>query len=291
VLAELRLDNWEQNLARLRDYSLVEHDPEDDRYYLLAPVRGLALRYLADEVQKSVAARAAPIFASMAAALINDWAKVGVGPTARLLARDEANLREVIDLCREIESPAPRVATPSLSVAGDLIYLYLVVDRLAAAERLGKAILSDQFWLKDTAGLAKVEFAAGGAALRRGQLDDADRLYQQAEQLYRTIGASLGLANTLQSEGDLEKQRGNAGVAMKQYVAAKEIYESITDPLGLSNVMSEIAELNVETGRSAEAVESTLKALQIADQCANQYALGKCLELLKKLGIDPETLK
>ncbi len=285
LLGELKLDRWAESLARLRSYSLIERDPEDDRYYLLAPVRRLAARYLDDEVRKIVVARAVPMFATLAAVLRSRWTVLGAGRTARLLAREEPNLREAINLCREVESPELGLLTPSLSIAADLIDLYLATNRLVSAERLGKVISLDQYWLKDPAGLARIKFVSGLVALRRNQLDQAEGHYQEAQRLYRTIDASLGLANTLKARGDLAVRRAQLDEAEEHYQEAEDLFRTIDDSLGLANTLRARGDLAVRRARLDEAEEHYQEAEDLFRTIDDSLGLANTLRARGDLAV------
>jgi hypothetical protein len=214
VLTLLELADWEKNLWRLREYSMAEYDEEDQRYYLLAPVRRFAQAYLDEGTRRAVAPRAIVIFAAMAGELDGNWPSRGAGETARFFIKDEPNFLAAIGLGRNAESPIP--ADP-LSIAASLLRIYTLLGRLRAGSQLSDRIVSDSYWQADTAGLASVRLASGDLAVRRDQLEAAEAQYTAAEALYRRIDAALGLANTLRARGDLEKRRGHDDSAFAFY--------------------------------------------------------------------------
>ncbi len=288
ALSQIAPEHWEENLRRLRDYSLVEYEPADDRYYLLAPVRRFARRQLEDSAHQAAVQRAGPTFFSMARELYENWPRLGAGATAAFLSRDEANFLAAIEMCRELPPQGAGLPCPSLGIAAYLIPLYQALGQLESGDRLSARILQDPSWKKDPLGLANTLRARGDLARRRDQLDAADAHYQAAEALFRQIEDALGLANTLQARGDLEKERGNADRALEFYNASVRIYAEIQDALGHSNALSEITELHVKAGRRREALEVIRTALKLAATCENRYAIGKCISLLGMLGIDPD---
>lgn len=55
--------------------------------------------------------------------------------------------------------------------------------------------------------------------------------------------------------------------------------------------MAEIAELDINNaGRADEALAGIRRGLPLARQCENGYAVSKFVQILKRLGIDPEKL-
>jgi hypothetical protein len=54
--------------------------------------------------------------------------------------------------------------------------------------------------------------------------------------------------------------------------------------------MAEVAELDVNAGRTDDALAGIRQFLPLALQCENRYAVVKFLEILKRVGIDPDTL-
>jgi hypothetical protein len=54
--------------------------------------------------------------------------------------------------------------------------------------------------------------------------------------------------------------------------------------------MAEIAELDIDAGRPNDALASVRRGLPLALQCENRYAVTKFGQILKSLGIDPDTL-
>lgn len=121
MLRAIAPEHAEGRLAKLRDYSLVQFDDADDRYYLLAPIRRFAQRHLDASVREGVIERTAAAFPGAVRALYEDWPKVGAGVTALLLVKDEANFIEAIDFCRDVASDDTASPRPSLSIAGHLI--------------------------------------------------------------------------------------------------------------------------------------------------------------------------
>ena len=288
AVSQIAPERLEENLRRLRDYSLVEHEPWDDRYYLLAPVRRFAGRHLGEDARRAAVQRAGLTFFLMAQALYENWPRLGAGTTATLLSRDEANFLAAIEMCREVASPEAQLPSPSLGIAASLLCLYNALHQMEAGRRLSDTILRDVTWKKDPVGLASVQMASGDLAQRRGQLDAADAHYQAAEALFRQIEDALGLANTLKARGDLARERGNTDRALDLYNTSLEIYVGIEEVLGQSNVLSEIAELHVNSGRREEAIGEIKRALKLAAVSENRYAIQKCIQLLRELGIDPE---
>jgi len=244
VLTRLELADWEKKLWRLRDYSMAEYDEEDQRYYLLAPMRRFAQNYLDKVTRRTVAARAIIIFAAIARELYNHWPNLGAGATAKLLARDEPNFLAVIDLGRNVEAE-PQALAGTLTIAAALIRLYTLLDRLRAGSRLSDRIVSDSYWQTDPAGLAYVRYAAGDLAVRRDQLESAETHYQAAETLYQGIDDSLGLANTLRARGDLAVRRDQLESAETHYQAAETLYQGIDYSLGLANTLQARGDLAV----------------------------------------------
>lgn len=242
---------------RLRDYSLVEHEPGDDRYYLLAPVRHFARRHLPEKSRQAVAKRAGSAFGAFARFLYENWPRLGGGVAATLFTRDEANLHTAIEMCRRVSPEQPRTSSPSLAIATYLISLYNAFHQLEAGHRLSASILKDGSWATDPVGLASVHLASGDLARRRDQLDQADTHYQAAEALFRQIEDALGLANTLKAKGDLAKQRGDLVGALEIYHASVLLYAACEDMLGLSNVLSEVAEVHVRAGAARRQSKSS----------------------------------
>lgn len=288
ALSRIAPENWEENLRRLREYSLVEREPWDDRYYPLTPVRRFAKKHLTEDARKAAVQRAGSTFFSMTQVLYENWPRLGRGMAATLLTRDEPNFLAAIEMCRDVPPAAAKAPFPSLGVATFLISLYRTLDQLETGSRLSERILTDAGWEKDAVGLASVRLTSGDLAVRRGQLEAADTHYQAAEKLFRQIEAALGLANTLRARGDLEKKRGNTEQALAFYNTSLGIYVQIEDALGLSNVLSEIAELHVSRGQREEAIKEIRAASKFAAVSENRYAADKCIRLLRELGIDAE---
>jgi predicted ATPase len=176
VLTQLELTDWEKNLWRLGDYSMVEYDDEDQRYYLLTPVRRFAQTYLEEGVRQAVIQRAIAIFAAMARELAGNWPSRGARATARLFPRDEPNFLAAIDFGRNVEAEALTPAEP-LIIAASVLRLYTLLRRFRAGSQLSDWIVSDSHWQTDPAGLASVRLASGDLAVRRGQLEAAEGHY------------------------------------------------------------------------------------------------------------------
>jgi hypothetical protein len=54
--------------------------------------------------------------------------------------------------------------------------------------------------------------------------------------------------------------------------------------------MAEVAELDINAGSTDDALAGIRQGLLLALQCENRYAVAKFVQILKRVGIDPETL-
>lgn len=95
----------------------------------------------------------------------------------------------------------------------------------------------------DNLGLANVLRSMGDLENRLGNLDGAEELYGEAEELYRCERSNLGLANVLQGKGDLKYRLGERKEAMKLYEEAEKLYRCEQANLGLANVLQSKGEL------------------------------------------------
>ena len=106
---------------------------------------------------------------------------------------------------------------------------------------------------KSDLGLANTLLDKGKLEFRLGKPEEAGRLYDTAEALYRKEKDDLGLANTLRSKGELEFRLGKSEEAGRLYDAAEELYQKIKFDLGLANTLLLKGELEFRLGKPEEA--------------------------------------
>src|SRR6185369_16853734 len=77
----------------------------------------------------------------------------------------------------------------------------------------------------------------GEIALRRGELDEARRRYQEALPLFRRVQDALGEANCVARLGDLALRRADADDARERFEEALALYAKIPElySMGLSH--------------------------------------------------------
>ena len=115
---------------------------------------------------------------------------------------------------------------------------------------------------------------AGKLQFRLGKLEEAGRLYDAAEKLYRKVKDDIGLANTLWHKGELEFRLGKPEEAGRLYDAAEKLYRKEKDDLGLANTLRYRGDLAVQQEQFPYARECFDKAepLYRKDLCAFRSA-------------------
>jgi len=115
-------------------------------------------------------------------------------------------------------------------------------------------------------GLANVLKAMGDLESRLGDIDAALKHYADAEQLYRSERDNLGLANVLRAIGDLERRLGDIDAALKHYADAEQLYRSERNNLGLANVLKAMGDLERRLGDIDAAISKYQLALELYDR-------------------------
>ena len=116
---------------------------------------------------------------------------------------------------------------------------------------------------KDRLGGANTLKEQGDHQMRMSRLEEAQKSYEEALLIYRTIDARLGEANTLRALGDLQVRRSRLEEAQKSYEEALPIYRAIEDRLGESNTLGSLGDLQMRTDRLEEAQRNYEEALPI----------------------------
>ena len=137
----------------------------------------------------------------------------------------------------------------------------LDVGRLAAEEAL------DLFTrLKDRRGEADALLILGSVHTRRGEWEEAARLYRAVLKIYEDIDHPLGRANVLADLGNTHLHQEEYPEALKHYRAALTLHEGQGNILGRANALTNIGVSHFRSGRLDEARRTYEAALDLHHQ-------------------------
>ncbi|APR84868.1 TPR repeat protein [Minicystis rosea] len=135
--------------------------------------------------------------------------------------------------------------------------------------------------LTEAAHLARL----GDAALDRGDLDDAARLYAEALPLFRTIGDVRGEANGALRFGEIALRRGDLGEARRCYTEAWPLFRRVQDTLGEANCVARLGDLALKRGDADEARGRYQDALPLYRRAGDALGEANCELRLGDLAI------
>ena len=120
------------------------------------------------------------------------------------------------------------------------------------------------------------------------QLDDAEKLFNRAEQIFSEMEhetfRKYGLGYTNIGLGKvLAKRRGKESIAKNHFIKAIELLTPLRDPYGLSLANSELGGLYLSINEIADAEKVLLVALDIIDKSDFKKLEGDCTERLAEV--------
>lgn len=137
----------------------------------------------------------------------------------------------------------------------------LDAGRLAAEEAL------DLFTtLKDRRGEADALLILGSVHARRGEWQEATRLYRAVLRIYEDIDHPLGRANVLADLGNTHLQQEEYPEALKHYRASLTLHEVQGNTLGRANALTNIGVVHFRSGKLDEARRTYEAALELHHQ-------------------------
>jgi putative nucleotidyltransferase with HDIG domain len=114
----------------------------------------------------------------------------------------------------------------------------------------------------------------GALAQDRGEMDEAERLYREANALGHAAGSETLIGETEQNLGTLANIRGNLTEALQRYQSALEHLGRVGISRGLISALNNLGMLHVDLRRLDEADEYFLRALKICDEVGDVVRAG-----------------
>ena len=130
----------------------------------------------------------------------------------------------------------------------------------------------------DNLGLANVLQSKGDLKCRLGELEESMKLYEEAEKLCRSEQSNLGLANVLRSKGDLKHRLGELAEAVSLYGEAEELYRDERDNLGVANALRSKGDLKSRLGEMEEAMKLYEEAEKLYRSEQSDLGLANALQ-------------
>ena len=143
--------------------------------------------------------------------------------------------------------------------------------------------------IQDDLGLSNVLLAMGDLEMRIDKLEEAGKYYREAEEVYKQIHYDLGLANVQKAMGDLKLRTAKLEEAGKHYREAEEMYRRIHFDLGLANVLQSMGELELRTAKLEETEKHYREAEEVCRRI--QFNLGLANVLLMMGNLEMQTAK
>ena len=135
----------------------------------------------------------------------------------------------------------------------------------------------------DNQGLANTLRSRANLLGRIGLLPEALDLYTQAEALYRQEGDDLGLANTLRSQADLLGRTAHLPQAEELYTQAETLYRKLHNNLGLANILLSRAILHLASRDCDQALDFLFQALPLYESEKEPFGFASTCVFLSKL--------
>ena len=133
-------------------------------------------------------------------------------------------------------------------------------DSLSSLELLGKILreVPGDFPLRD-----ELNKYIGDLLSRTGKLEEALEAYGEAEELYQSEKANLGLANVLKSRGDLRQTEKEWDSAIASYEKALKLYIGEHDSMDVCYVLAELQFCEKRIGKESEALNHTQMLMEL----------------------------
>ncbi|MFC1465807.1 MAG: tetratricopeptide repeat protein [Candidatus Brachytrichaceae bacterium NZ_4S206] len=162
-------------------------------------------------------------------------------------------------------------------------------DVLAFCDRHGEALQSYQQALElfatigDQLGQANALKAIGDVQAFRKENDSALQSYAQALELFTTVGDRLGQANALKAIGDVQAFRKENDAALQSYTQALELFTAVGDRLGRANALKGIGDVQAFRDQSDAALQSYNQALELFTAIGDRLGQAHALKAIGDL--------
>ncbi|MBP2703198.1 tetratricopeptide repeat protein [Microbispora sp. RL4-1S] len=106
----------------------------------------------------------------------------------------------------------------------------------------------------------------GDLQMFRGQVREADALFDTAERIFTDMGESHGLVEVRKSRAMLDRRRGRYDEATRRYLWIRQVAPRVGDDLAESMALRGLAQIHLAEGRPAEALPFLEAALTVASR-------------------------
>ncbi|MFZ5918472.1 MAG: tetratricopeptide repeat protein [Chloroflexota bacterium] len=281
---------WREPLGELLRRSLAVADEGwEERYTLLAPVRGYAETTAGPDTLAGARRRAAEHYRDVAresnAMLSGPQAVLATGVLALELANLRAGIRWAAARAAAQDAPPEEARR-----ASELLVSY--------AFDLGPFLMQQGYWqervdlqeqgARAAAALGRARDAAGlkgnlATVLQdMGRVTEANKLYQEVEEDFRRLGGK-DYATLLHQQGLAAQAQGDYPAARRLYGQSLEMAQQLGDRAGVATSLHELGVLAQATGDYPEARRLYQASLEILQQLGDRAGVATSLHELGRL--------
>ncbi|MEW2033800.1 tetratricopeptide repeat protein [Streptomyces roseifaciens] len=206
--------------------------------------------------------------------------------TAVKLHRSLGELATIVDRYPEaiehfhkaLDPPEPAEPDYTASAMAGLAYVYRLIGQQSRAlsyfERAAELARS----IDNANCLTYAINGSGVICFERGDLAEAERLYEESQRLSRLIGYQPGESLASRSLGHVHRARGDYASAARCYARAESLSLSVGDRLSATHARCWIGDAQVRLGQPAAGRRLLAECLHVYRECANEW--GEAATLL-----------
>ncbi|MEM6264872.1 MAG: tetratricopeptide repeat protein, partial [Bacteroidota bacterium] len=193
--------------------------------------------------------------------------------------------RKKIDSLKTLIEQKTALNEEKVDLLNELGYEYWIVDP-NQSERYGIQALEIAKILPYPAGKAFANRVIGVAHWARGNLDLSFKFLLEAEKDYAALGDSLGMANSMLNLGMAYADQVRNDIAMQRYEQALDIFRSLGQDSRIATTYSKMADLLIRQGEFDQAYLYLTQALDIHKSTNFLYGIAEANSKLGKIALE-----